>query len=333
MTSSNSSEKNLILGLVKGYNFEQIKPFLVSLKKSGYQGDIGFVVSELSPLTLAALQDYAVNLYPFKEINFIVPFLTKSGKIEIRALPLYKLLTKAYFLNRINYLWSNLLVKILGALSPEKEFIIKSNITKRFVNTSCVRYPLYYLYLSRYGQNYSKIMLTDVRDVLFQRNPFDFEFEDGLCCFLEDEGQTIGSSEGNMAWLRQGFGDRIISQIADKGISCSGTTIGSHASIMRYLEAMVNTLLKLKAHPWGIDQGVHNYILYQGLVKNVKFYKNFQGPILTIHYLNDETLRFDKQGFLINEDGSIINVLHQYDRLKPEIKNKMLVYRDSECTT
>lgn len=34
--------------------------------------------------------------------------------------------------------------------------------------------------------------------------------------------------------------------------------------------------------------------------------------------------------FIINDDGSVINILHQYDRYSSEVKNKMVVYRESE---
>ncbi len=163
------------------------------------------------------------------------------------------------------------------------------------------RYLLYYLYLYEHGKNYSNVMLTDVRDVLFQRDPFDFEFDNCLSCFLEDKEKTLSSCSTNSRWLRKGFGNYVLREIGNQMISCAGTTIGTRPSIMLYLEAMIDCLVNLRVHDWGIDQGVHNYILYKGLVKNVRFYENHQGPVLTMMYVNENQLRFNSSGFVIND--------------------------------
>lgn len=331
MNNSNNNKKNLVLGFVKTYEFEQIKPFVVSLKNTGYQGDICLVYSDLSKRTTDLLQEHGVQLYPFKELYVNLPFyIGQGGKLKQNKKIYPYLLLNIYPLNRL-YTW---LLSGASSLAKENEYLIKSLVAQYFLNVpSCNRYAIYYLYLSKYGEKYSNVMLSDVRDVVFQRDPFDFEFEDGsLNCFLEEGEKTIGSSEGNAQWIREGFGNNALGNIADKSISCSGTTIGSIDSIMAYLKAMINSFVQLKYHSWGIDQGVHNYIIYQGLVKNVKFYQNYRGPVLTMHYTNEEKLPFDSNGFLRNEDGSVINVLHQYDRLSPEIRNKMAVYRESGCT-
>lgn len=329
--NNTNSQKNLVLGFVKTYQFEQIKPFVASLKNTGYQGDICFVYCDLSQRTIDLLQEQGVQMYPFKELYLNLPFyIGQGGKLKKNKKIYPYLLLNIYPVNRL-YTW---LLRGVSNLSKENEYLIKSLVAQYFLNVpSCNRYAIYYLYLSKYGHKYANVMLSDVRDVVFQGDPFDFDFEDGsLNCFLEEGEKTIGESEGNAQWIREGFGEDALGKIADKSISCSGTTIGSIDSIMAYIKAMIDSFVQLKYHSWGIDQGVHNYIIYQGLVKNVKFYKNFSGPILTMHYTNEEKLQFDSNGYLKNEDGSPINVLHQYDRLSPEARNKIAVCRESECS-
>ena len=326
--NNTNSQKNLVLGFVKTYQFEQIKPFVTSLKNTGYQGDITFVYCDLTQRTVDLLQAQGVQMYPFKELYLNLPFYIGQGGNLKRNKKIYPyFLLNIYPVNRL-YTW---LLRGVSNLSKENEYSIKSLVAQYFLNVpSCNRYAIYYLYLSKYGHKYANVMLSDVRDVVFQGDPFDFHFEDGsLNCFLEEGEKTIGESEGNAQWIREGFGEDALAKIADKSISCSGTTIGSIDSIMAYLKAMIDSFVQLKYHSWGIDQGVHNYIIYQGLVKNVKFYQNFSGPILTMHYTNEEKLRFDSNGYLRNEDGSAINVLHQYDRLSPETRNKIAVCRES----
>lgn len=311
------------MGLVKNYKFEQIKPFLLSLKNIGYQGDVCFLVGNLTPETMAAIKEYNVELKTFRELYVQLPVF-KEGKISLKKLYYYHKLVNVYPFNRLNYWLVNTLT---SGKNPSS--VTKAKIASLFVHVMCVRYPLYYLYLTKYGQKYDNIMLTDVRDVIFQRDPFDFDIGDSLCCFYEDEGKTIGSCEVNSTWIKEGFNPQALTKIGHKKISCSGTTIGSRSAIMRYLEVMIDNMIQLKCHTWGIDQGVHNYILQTGLFDNVKFYENQHGPILTMHYTSADKLHFDNQGYLVNDDGSIINALHQYDRQSPEIKNKMRVYRQS----
>lgn len=326
MNSQTTRPKNLILGLVKGYSFDKIKPFLISLKKSGFQGDVCFFAADLSPETMAAIQEYGVKLQSFKEWYFKLP-LIKEGKFIWKKIYFYHRLVNIYPINRLN----SRLVKALTAAKPNS-YAAKSNLVVKFVDIMGIRYPLYYLYLLEHGQHYENVMITDVRDVLFQRDPFDFDIGDNLCCFFEEEGKTLRTGDANAVWLRDGFGPHVLDAIGDRKISCAGTTIGSRSAMMQYLEGMIDNMIELKCHMWGIDQGVHNYILHSGLVENVKFYENYRGPVLTMHFSKDEKLRFDNNGYIINDDGSVVNVLHQYDRKTPEIKNKMLVYKESECT-
>lgn len=326
MNTPTTHPKNLILGLVKGYTFDKVKPFLISLKKTGFQGDVCFFVADLTPETISAIQEYGVKLQSFKEWYLKIPLL-KQGKLIWKKFYFYNRLVNFYPFNRLNS-W---LVKTLTSLQPNP-YVAKSNLVSKFVDIMGLRYPLYYLYLLEHGKNYSNVMITDVRDVLFQRDPFDFEIGDHLCCFFEEEGKTLRTGDANAVWLRDGFGAHVLDAIGDKKISCAGITIGSRSAMMEYLEGMIDNLIELKCHTWGIDQGVHNYILHSGKIKNVKFYENYHGPVLTMHFSKDEKLRFDDRGYLLNEDGSVINILHQYDRKSAEIKNKMLVYRESECT-
>ncbi|MBD2312917.1 hypothetical protein H6G20_14695 [Desertifilum sp. FACHB-1129] len=325
MNQNSKPQKNLVMGLVKTYNFEKIKPFLLSLRNTGYEGDICFLVGDLAPETIAGIREFGVDVQAFNELYFQLP-LYRNGKWAMKKIYPYHRLVNLYPINRLNY-W---IVKKLTT-GKRGSYRTKAQIASLFVHVMCVRYPLYYLYLSKYGHQYDKIMLTDVRDVIFQRDPFDFEIGDRLCCFFEEEGKTLDVGDANTEWIAQGFGTEALQEIGHCRTSCSGTTIGSRDAILNYLEVMIDRMLALKCHTWGIDQGVHNYILHKGLVPNVKFYNNYQGPILTMHYSEASKLKFNEQGYLVNEDGSTINVLHQYDRQSPEIKSQMTVYQRSEC--
>lgn len=263
--NNRNKNRNIILGSVLGLNIEHIKPFVSSLKKSGFDGELCLFIDGVSDNTIDYLSkyntQYEINLSPF-------------------------------------------------------------HIDNRNISIHCHRYLLYQTHLLN-DKEYSNIMLTDVRDVIFQNDPFDFEFSN-LCCFLEDKGKTISSCPYNSSWIYNAFGVDTLKEIGSYNISCSGVTIGSYPSIIPYLDTMVYYIKKLglKANIIGIDQGIHNYIVHKKLI-DYKFFENLDGPVLTMGYVNSKSLRFDNDGFIINNNGDIINILHQYDRHRHIMYNIM----------
>jgi hypothetical protein len=198
--------------------------------------------------------------------------------------------------------------------SGPSQDLLKFRIAAKTFNVYCLRYPLYYLYLARHQDKYARVMLSDVRDVVFQRDPFDFEFEAGLYFFLEDDREPIKNCPYNSMWLRTGYGEDTLRELGEEVASCSGTTIGRTAAVMQYLELMVDHMLRLKSHPAGIDQGVHNYLLYKNEIQDVTLVPNRRGPVFTMGKTVDLQTPFDAEGFVLNQDGTVAHVLHQYDR-------------------
>ncbi|MEI9865262.1 MAG: hypothetical protein WDN00_12070 [Limisphaerales bacterium] len=62
-----TSAKLLIMGLLTGLTLEQVKPFFLSLEKTGYRGDVCLFVADLDPATLFFLRAQRVNLVPFQK--------------------------------------------------------------------------------------------------------------------------------------------------------------------------------------------------------------------------------------------------------------------------
>lgn len=287
--------KNLVMGLVKGYRYEQIRPFVASLRNAGYSGEICLFYSDLDERTLRLLRDHEVDLVPFTSAT------------------LYSILQRVH----LGSSFYKLYYRLRHSFSPgqtEKKQLVRFRIAAKIFNVYCVRYPLYYLYLAQHPGKYAKVMLSDVRDVLFQRDPFDFEFDDSLCFFMEDDRQPMKKCPYNSMWLKSGYGQEVLQELGEEIASCSGITIGSTAAVMNYLELMVDQMLRLKSQPDGMDQGVHNYLLYKHEIKNVRLFPNRLGPVFTMGKTVDLPTQFDAEGFVLNKDGTVAHVLHQYDR-------------------
>ncbi|NQU95321.1 MAG: hypothetical protein HQ549_03715 [Candidatus Omnitrophica bacterium] len=276
--------KNLILSLAKGYDFNTLKPFIISLEESGFKGDLVLFVSDINEKTRDILIKRGVQLVSFSEDY---PYLDGFASENI----------------------------------PKKEYLGKMPLLS-------LRFVMFYLYLSKYGKSYSQIMLTDIRDVIFQKDPFDFALNEELCCFLEDKRMRISDDQRwNATWIRESFGEEVLKKIENNYISCAGIVIGTLSPIMDYLKKMVDILAD--TNKVCNDQAAHNYLIYTNQFENLKFFENENGPILTLAFKKEETMQFNDKGLIINASGDVVNIIHQYDRhdgLMENIKRKYKAY-------
>jgi len=60
---------------------------------------------------------------------------------------------------------------------------------------------------------------------------------------------------------------------------------------------------------------VHNHIIYNEFFDDYRINQNGQGLVSTMHH--SKTLTFDRDGMLLNDDGTPTPVVHQYDRCGP----------------
>ncbi len=142
----------------------------------------------------------------------------------------------------------------------------------------------------------------------------------------ENSSVPIGKSEFNAQWIRQGYGDKVLDTMKDKTIICSGSTLGEQVAIISYLQCMTQQFDTTKCKRKGCDQGFHNYILYQKLmngnvegIEKVVAVSQGHGVINNLGILRSKLLSeqglYDKEKQLVlNLDGSVSPVVHQYDR-------------------
>lgn len=252
------SDATLILGLAAGYHYGDVRPFLTSLERAGYQGECVLFVSETT-------RD-----------------LDRMGLHNVTIIPL------------------------------ERRAGLES------ISYNALRYFLYQEYLNSCEREFDRIMISDVRDVIFQRNPFSFPWSTGLNIALEDSRIPIGSCPYNAHWIRQHLGETALSDIKNKTISCSGTTVGDSAAMLDYLAKMTDNLISFEGgeRMAGYDQGVHNWLVHTGQIPVLTMHEN-SDPILTLGYTQGEPA-LDREGDIRNEAGERIHIVHQYDR-KPAL--------------
>src|SRR5579883_784939 len=138
------NSKNLIMGLWSGLDFWHLEPFIASLRRTAFSGDICVMVSDVSAETIAALHAHGILVERFDRL----------------------------------------------ALPP--------------LHGGTARYFAYLDFLARHADEYAHVMLSDLRDVVFQSDPFaqplpaDVVFAQERC--------LMGDSPVNRNWIADIYG-------------------------------------------------------------------------------------------------------------------------------
>jgi hypothetical protein len=178
------------------------------------------------------------------------------------------------------------------------------------------RFFNYLEFLIRRGGDYANVMLTDLRDVVFQSDPFATPLPAEIV--YAQERCRLGDSPVNHNWVVQGYGEAVAHGMRDCIVSCAGTTFGTTSGMLRYLLAMTHELSSRTVPiTGGIDQGVHNYVVRMHPLLNAWF-DPIDQIVATMHFMPQESIQCTERGVLI--DGRLVPVLHQWDRNESTIE-------------
>jgi hypothetical protein len=270
------------MGLVSRMTLEQVQPFFLSLEKTGYAGDLCMLVEGLDVATLAFLRARRVQLVPFQSDRL------KPGYVRL-----------ASWLGKV--------------MSRPHEALYDSLLASSYMHPFCARHYYYLAYLRECGGLYDHVMLTDVRDVIFQADPFAFEINGKLNVFMADRRKTIGTCPHNSASVVRGFGKKMLTNLHDRPVSCAGVILGNPTVLTEHVRRLTMILNDIKPRQT-VEQDIHNVALFWKQPEEVQAYENFAGPVLTMANIDPTRLVPDGRIRLRNGDGSLINTLHQYDR-------------------
>ncbi len=170
----------------------------------------------------------------------------------------------------------------------------------------------YLEFLACHGDGYDNVMLSDLRDVVFQSDPFAAPLPADIV--FAQERCPVGAATANYGWMLDSYGKAVTDNMRDCFVSCAGTTFGTTSGIMRYLVAMTR---ELRDRPpplvGGVDQAVHNYIVRMRPLRNA-WLDTTDSLVTTMHFVADASVQTTTRGVLI--DGRLVPVLHQWDRNK-----------------
>ncbi len=148
------------------------------------------------------------------------------------------------------------------------------------------------------------VIITDIKDVVFQKNPEEYMPIDGVNVFEEAEGKTIGDCYYNSLWMKN-IG---VEEWNEEPILCSGITSGI---LSDYLDKMCSKMTATD-YPVGNDQGIHNDVIYSGFPSNI--HRNEHSEVYTVGHIPLESVNVNEEGFITNKNGDIPCMVHMYDR-------------------
>ena len=270
-----------------GLDAKAIEPFFHSLRLSGYRDSVVVIASRISDECRSLLNRYQATLVEF----------------DYRGMPILRSRTR-----RLLWYAKMIFGYYRGHRFSEKDF--------RYLIINCSRFFCYRDYLLGLKEKPGFVLQADIRDIVFQRDPFSFPFKPGLS--VTTECRTIIQSRAGVKHLLETVGLRELSRIARRDIVNCGTTVADYETTMKYLDLITSCFNRwfFWALIEGIDQAMHTYFVHKGLISPVHCYSNWNGPFLTLDSEVVLPQRKNREGYLCNEDGSIIPIVHQYDRIQ-----------------
>lgn len=247
----NDSLTATVMGMATGYSTGVYKKFVGSLRNSGFKGNIILVVSE-SPG--AQVEQY----------------LTKKGVTmkRLKKVPCtHKIMEEGSIKNGHHK-------EIATCVHPYPHLKVRWG-----------RFPLLRDYLKECEECTGPVLISDVRDTFFQRDPFGDGAPKvtGLQVFEEYKFQKTTH------WLVKEPVSKCKGLDIDEIMLCSGTTIGTREAMIEYLGIMEQEMTEWMKDPKcccnkmnGDDQSIHNYLFYTGRFPFAKAIKNRMGIVNTV---------------------------------------------------
>ena len=203
--------------------------------------------------------------------------------------------------------------------------IIVYHIPNNFKNTKIfsLRWKIYSEFLKNNVDKYNLVLSVDIRDTIIQKDLFSlYESFEQFLAFSFEDGYIYKLI--NNDWIINKFGMRLFETIKYERIINAGTVWGTIKIFIEFANILWD---KLSIFPEAIDQTVINYLIYHEKIlhKYLKF-SDLDGPVMTVGLTKKGNLSLDSENNIINYNGKVASIVHQYDRhkyIKINIKNKL----------
>lgn len=306
-----SRMRNLIITSSFGYHATQLLPFLESAHRACGEAEVAVITTA----TEAKSYEILMKRYPNLSLFLIPASKTVASSNTTEALARFR-----------QFLWKSRLTTLLLLKSKLgwKPLVREDRLSRlglSLINAHvCIRryFAAKTLLAERQKGTVGSVMLADIRDVVFQSNPFS-HITAGR--FTGDEILKIKECPSNSTWIMDAYGPKTYDKLAENVSICSGVSFGALEAMQEYLAAFCDETIAVMQDKcldtlpvW--DQAFHIKLL---LCDNLPFQRvAWNGFLATVAQAESEHLQVNEEG-LVEVDGRVPAILHQYDR-HPQIR-------------
>jgi hypothetical protein len=307
MTShSRAPNRVVVMGSAVGLTFNQVRPFLATLRNSGYSDHVVLLVD--SRLRRRLRREPVATGVRLLRVRSLLPLTFRRVAHSRTLWALWRPVQTAVWACAKGAGRVPLPLRAGRRLQLALAGMVCTPMEARFLH--------YRRFLERHS--YERVLLTDVRDVVFQSDPSGDIPPDGLAVSIETRRYTIASEPLNHMWVSDTFGPELLERIAARPVSCVGVTCGRLDAVSHYLRLMTREILRLStaaARNGGSDTAIHNVLVWTNQLADVRTFDTLASPVATLNGVNGEELTLSPSGRLLNSDGSEPSIVHQYDRI------------------
>lgn len=233
--------------------------------------------------------------------------------------------------------------KSLKKINNADKFVITNNVSESNLEKLKKTYdkvifgeaPFYYIYhlfydvLKQYGKDYDYAMYIDTRDVIIQKNPFDYmASKPEKDMFLVCEGMKVIENDFNLAWHKILSSTQIFpNKDGENNLITNGGTIGGKVKDFMYILLLAITNANRKAPGMITDQSIYTSLYpYLKDLETVEYCHPYTSTLCAtgegIKYKNVDIKFID--GVACNLQGEPYYLFHQWDRTEyaEQIRNK-----------
>ena len=196
------------------------------------------------------------------------------------------------------------------------------DIPKKYLDSKIIipnyRFKIYEDYLIENKDKYNMVFTADVRDTIFQKDIFqlynNYSHKPFFAAFQEDE--YIKNDDANKRWIKFFCGDKALEVAGEGRIICSGTILATVDKFIEFCHIVWEKIEETKGYDYLGEQCILNcYIYYHKLFKDCLIKTDNHGPVMTLAIAKRENIFLDKDDNMLNYNGKITCVAHQYDRM------------------
>lgn len=304
--------RNLILGGAYGYDAEALRIFLCSARENVPSADVLLTTDRATP-------EFARELAAHHPRVRLIQAFDADWRRRAWRTPRRRKKLKRMTAARARYL--SLLLRTPWRARAVAAFHAAAG--KYFWCLDAVR--------RGHADGADKILFLDVRDLYFQGDPFEgVEIPEGGLV-VGAEPRLITQDSYVYRLIRRVYSEATAEQLRDQPILCAGSMLGNRKSIERYMQAMVDELIRGAPYFFGVmnDQPIHCKVLLADRKIPIRITHEGNPWLTNILYVKGEQDLFvlEDEG-LKTREGELVRIVHRYDRIKALVDWASRRYRD-----